>query len=99
MSVAFADESVNPIAPGPRTFVVTAYYSPLPDQSFYLRGSYEADIKLNGGGIKGASGKPVYSGMLAGPKIYPFGTAIKLNGVGIGKIDDRGGAIVKAGER
>ena len=43
-----------------RTFVVTAYYSPLPDQTRYLRGSYEADIRLNGNGTHGASGKPVY---------------------------------------
>lgn len=33
-----------------RTFVVTAYYSPLPNQEKYLRGSYEADIRLNGNG-------------------------------------------------
>lgn len=55
-----------------RTFVVTAYYSPLPNQSRYLRGSYEADIRLNGNGTHGASGKPVYVGMLAAPKHYEF---------------------------
>lgn len=55
-----------------RTFVVTAYYSPLPDQSRYLRGSYEADIRLNGNGTHGASGRPVYVGMLAAPKHYEF---------------------------
>lgn len=55
-----------------RTFVVTAYYSPLPDQARYLRGSYEADIRLNGNGTHGASGKPVYVGMLAAPKHYEF---------------------------
>lgn len=55
-----------------RTFVVTAYYSPLPDQVRYLRGSYEADIRLNGNGTHGASGKPVYVGMLAAPKHYEF---------------------------
>ena len=27
--------------------VVSAYYSPLPNQSFYMRGSYNADMKLN----------------------------------------------------
>jgi hypothetical protein len=48
-----------------RKFIITAYYSPLPNQSFYLRGSYEADIRLNGHGTHGASGKPVYVGMLA----------------------------------
>lgn len=74
-------------------FVVTAYYSPKPNQSFYLRGSYEADLRLNGNGVAGASGKPVYIGMLAAPKAYEFGTKIHLDGLGIGSVDDRGGAI------
>lgn len=82
-----------------RTFIVTAYYSPLPDQSHYLRGSYEADLRLNGNGTHGASGKPVYPGMLAAPKHYEFGTVIHLEGLGTGAVDDRGGAIVKAGDR
>ena len=36
-------------------YIITAYYSPLPDQDFYLKGSYELDIRLNGKGIAGAS--------------------------------------------
>lgn len=36
--------------PQTRKFIVTAYYSPLPNQDRYLRGSYEADIRLNGNG-------------------------------------------------
>lgn len=55
-----------------RTFIVTAYYSPLPNQDRYLMGSYEADLRLNGNGTHGASGKPVYVGMLAAPKHYEF---------------------------
>ncbi|EKD30393.1 MAG: hypothetical protein ACD_78C00069G0002 [uncultured bacterium (gcode 4)] len=80
-------------------FIVTAYYSPLPNQSFYLKGSYEADIRLNGNGTHGASGKAVYPGMLAGPKTYAFGTKIYLEGLGVGTVDDRGGAIVSSGSR
>ena len=38
-----------------KTFIVTAYYSPLPGQSFYLKGNYEAEIRLNGNGTNGAS--------------------------------------------
>ena len=64
-----------------RTFVVTAYYSPLPNQSFYFKGSYEAEVKLNGNGTNGASGKGVFAGMLAAPKSYSFGTKIYLEGV------------------
>ena len=77
-------------------FIVTAYYSPLPDQSVYIRGSYEADRRLNGDGLRGASGHAVYSGMLAGPRSYRFGTKIYLSGLGVGTVDDRGGAIVSA---
>ncbi len=85
--------------PGKRTFRVTAYYSPLPDQKFYLRGNYEDEKKLNGNGIAGASGRKVFPGMIAAPKTYAFGTKIRLDGLGVGTVADRGGAIVKAGER
>ena len=57
-------------------FIVTAYYSPLPDQNFYLKGNYEAEKILNGNGTNGASGKPVFIGMIAAPKTYNFGTRI-----------------------
>jgi 3D (Asp-Asp-Asp) domain-containing protein len=82
-----------------KEFIVTAYYSPLPDQSFYLKGNYNAEKILNGEGTHGASGKPVFVGMIAAPKTYNFGTRINLNGLGAGIVEDRGGAIVKAGER
>lgn len=86
-------------AQAPRSFVVSAYYSPLPDQKIYMRGSFEADVKLNGNGTNGASGKEVFPGMLAAPKTYEFGTKIWLKGVGLGTVHDRGGAIVPAGVR
>lgn len=76
-----------------RKLMVTAYYSPLPNQSFYIRGSYEADIKLNGRGTNGADGTQVYPGMIAAPKTYPFGTRVKIPGLGVGEVHDRGGAI------
>jgi peptidoglycan hydrolase-like protein with peptidoglycan-binding domain/3D (Asp-Asp-Asp) domain-containing protein len=77
-----------------RKFLVTGYYSPLPDQPFYVRGSYEADVRLNGRGTNGADGSQVYIGMLAAPKTYSFGTKIFIPGLGIGGIHDRGGAII-----
>ncbi len=82
-----------------RDFVVTAYYSPLPDQSFYLKWSYDAEIKLNGNGINGANGQKVFAGMIAAPKSYDFGTKIYFDGLGIGTVADRGWAIVNAWER
>lgn len=95
-SPVFADETSSMEK---KKFIVTAYYSPLPNQSFYLKGSYEADIRLNGNGTHGASGKAVYIGMLAAPKTYAFGTKVYLEGLGVGTVDDRGGAIVSSGSR
>ena len=80
-------------------FVVTAYYSPLPDQQYYLKGNYEDEIRLNGKGIAWASGKGVFSWMLAAPKNYSFGTKIELEWLWIGSVEDRGGAIVNAWNR
>lgn len=82
-----------------RYFVVTAYYSPLPNQNAYLRGDYEKEKILNWEGVRGASGKKVFSWMLAAPKWYDFWTKIYLEWVWIGSVEDRGGAIVKAWER
>lgn len=76
-----------------RMLMVSAYYSPLPNQSFYMRGSYEADKRLNGNGTNGADGTQVYIGMLAAPRTYPFGTRIRIPGLGVGEVHDRGGAI------
>lgn len=77
-----------------RQLLVTAYYSPLPDQSFYIKGSFEADVRLNGRGTNGADGTEVYIGMLAAPKTYPFGTRVRIPGLGVGEVHDRGGAIL-----
>jgi len=80
-------------------FIVTAYYSPLPDQDYYITGSYETEKRLNGEWIAWASGKKVFSGMLAAPWKYSFGTKIQLEWLWVGSVDDRGWAIVRAGER
>jgi hypothetical protein len=79
-----------------KTFIVTAYYSPLPDQTSYARWNYEADKRLNGNGTNGASGTPVFTGMIAAPKTYAFGTHIFFPGLGLGRVEDRGWAIVDA---
>lgn len=85
---------VNAQVPGEkRMLMVSAYYSPLPNQTFYMRGSYEADIRLNGRGTNGADGTEVYTGLLAAPRTYPFGTRISIPGLGVGEVHDRGGAI------
>lgn len=80
-------------------FVITAYYSPLPDQLKYTTGSYAWDIRLNGEWHTTASWNNVFPGLLAWPSNYPFGTKIYFEWYGIWVIEDRGWAIVKAGER
>ena len=80
-------------------FRVTAYYSPLPNQSAYIMGTYALELRMNGMWIAGASGKPVFAWMLAAPKNYAFGTKIQLDWIWVGEVADRGGAIVPAWER
>lgn len=91
--------SVKAAAPYQRTFVVTAYYSPLEGQQYYVTGSLASDRRLNGNGTHGADGTPVYPGMIAAPSTYAFGTRISCPGYIDGEIHDRGGAIVPAGQR
>lgn len=102
IAVSFFSSIFSPVQayqePYRQTFVVTAYYSPLPGQTAYFRGSYEADIEFNGQGIRGADGTPVYPGMIAAPPTYPFGSVIELDDVGIGTVHDRGGRIIEWGE-
>lgn len=84
--------------PFTQDFVITAYYSPLPDQCCYFRGSYGEEITFNGNGTNGADGTEVYPGMLAAPPAYAFGTRIALPGIGIGTVHDRGGRIIEWGD-
>lgn len=104
-AVAYADSEVPPApeeesyAYVPQTFIITAYYSPLPGQEHYVTGSYEGDIYLNGNGTHGADGTPVFPGMVAAPKAYAFGTKLYIPGIGMTSVHDRGGAIQVAGER
>lgn len=73
--------------------LITAYYTPLPDQEKYYLGSYEEDVRFNGNGVS-ADGTPTYPGMIAAPKEIPFGTRIEISELGIvGTVHDRGGRI------
>lgn len=103
-SIAFAAVSDVPTSteqnfPYQKTFIISAYYSPLPDQEYYVRGSYFEDVKLNGRGVRGADGSDVYPGMIAAPKKYPYGTKMKIPGIGTVAVHDRGRDIVQAGEQ
>lgn len=80
-------------------FVVTAYYSPLPGQNYYMRWDLEKEKILQWEGTHWASWKTVFSGMLAAPKIYWFWTKIYLEWLWVWVVEDRGQAIVKSWER
>jgi hypothetical protein len=56
-------------------------------------------IRLNGKGEVVRSGLDVAEGMIAAPENYPYGTKIYLPEIGMCDVQDRGEAIVKAGER
>lgn len=78
------------------TYVISAYYSPVPGQSRYATGTYEGDIRLNGGGVMTASGTPVATAQgafVAAPPCMPFGTQLDIEGLGTHQVLDRGGAI------
>ena len=67
-------------------FVVTAYYSPLPNQKYYYTGNYESEVKLNWNWTHWASWKEVFSWMLAAPKTYEFGTKVYLEWLGVWEV-------------
>ena len=95
IAIAIAAPLIGKTAPEPyeQTFVLTAYYSPLPGQCCYVKGGLVADKILNGEGLHGADGTAVYPGMLAAPPAYAFGTRVDLPGLGTMTVHDRGGAI------
>lgn len=84
----------TPVFSSENYFVVTAYYSPLPNQKYYFKGSYEADMKLNGRWVAWASWKPVFAWMFAAPKRYSFWTKIYLEWIWVWEVADRWWAIV-----
>lgn len=101
------DENFSTIEPQPENtedsyqdvFIITGYYSPLEGQDFYVTGSLAGDKRLNGNGTNGASGAEVFPGMVAAPSKYAFGTNMHIPGIGYVRVEDRGGAILQAGER
>ena len=78
------------------SFIVTAYYSPLPNQKKYITWSYYWDKRLNWEWHTTASWKPVKPGILAAPTKYPFWTKIYFEWYGVWVVEDRWWAIVKA---
>ena len=94
-----SETTTSAVYPYQKTFIISAYYSPLVGQDRYVTGSYEGDIRLNGSGVNSADNTPVYPGMIAAPSTYRFGLKMDIPGLGVGAVHDRGGAIVKAGVR
>jgi len=80
-------------------FIITAYYSPLPNQKHYTTWSYYWDKRLNWEGHTTASGKKPFAWVLAAPKKYPFWTKIYFEWIWVWVVEDRWWAIVKAWTR
>ena len=80
-------------------FYISAYYSPLPNQSRYATWTYSWDVRLNGWWTITASWKWVFPWLLAWPRNYDYWTRIYFEWIGIWSIEDRWGAIVNAWER
>ncbi len=77
-------------------YLVTAYYSPAPNQPYFLTGSYASEIRLNGKGLYTASTRPVsqYKYMfVAADPCFEFGSKVDLDQLGTYYVLDRGGAI------
>jgi peptidoglycan hydrolase-like protein with peptidoglycan-binding domain/3D (Asp-Asp-Asp) domain-containing protein len=92
-SIASAEvASIN--KPVEKDFRISAYYSPLPNQSKYFKGNYKNEVLLNGPGKVTASGNSIYKGVVAAPRNIPFGTLIEVKDQGFYKVEDRGSAIV-----
>lgn len=88
-------------------YLVSAYYSPEPGQDFYLHGTYEDEVRINGEGIHTASGEKVRIGAIAAPSTISFGSRLSIDqeltiqGQKVqfsftGTVLDRGGAITTA---
>lgn len=82
-----------------RTFIVSAYYSPLPGQKKYATWSYARDIRLNWQWTHWASWVAVHPWFIAAPSNYTFGTKIYIEWLGVGTVEDRWWAIVNAWKR
>jgi len=82
-----------------RTFIITAYYSPLKWQRRYTTWSYYWDIRLNWWWHTTASWKKVFPWLLAAPKNYKFWTKIFLEWIWVWSVEDRWWAIVNAWDR
>lgn len=75
-------------------FVVTAYYSPLPDQSVFYRWNFALETRLNWRWIAWASWREVFPWMIAAPSNYAFWTKIELDWIWVWSVEDRWWAIV-----
>lgn len=82
-----------------RYFIVTAYYSPLPNQKRYTTWTYYWDIRLNWNWKKTASWKKVFEWIVAAPRNYSFWTKIEFEWLWVWVVEDRWWAIVNSGER
>jgi hypothetical protein len=94
------------VLPWKRKFIVTAYYSALPNQKHYSYSihrkryrTYYEELKLQWWWKVWASWKKVFSWMIAAPKNYKFWTKIYLEWIWVWVVEDRWGSIVNAWDK
>jgi 3D (Asp-Asp-Asp) domain-containing protein len=91
------DNGIAPVNPKKKLKVVlSGYYTPIPNQPWYLHGNFRREWDVNGGRKKTSSGAVPQKGrtVAADPKVLPPGTEIRIEGLsGIFKVEDTGGAI------
>lgn len=75
-----------------RSFITTAYYTPIRWQKKYYRWSYEKDIALQWNG-RTASWKPAKIWTISAPRNYKFWTKIYLDWIWVWEVQDRGWSI------
>lgn len=73
--------------------VRTAYYTPDRKQKFFLHGSYEEEVRINGKGITFSGLKASIELVSADLKIFPLGTILRIPDHGIVTVADKGKSI------
>lgn len=73
--------------------LATPYYVPERDQSRFINGSYKKEVLMNGTGITFTGTMARIGTIAADPKLFPFGTIVRIPEYGIGIVEDIGSNI------
>lgn len=74
--------------------IITAYYKPEKNQSFYAEGNYDREVRMNGNGINFSEKTARVGTVAADPNVIPLGSVIYIPGYGKAVVEDIGSAII-----